>query len=286
MPRLSIIMPARNCQETVVPAIRSALRSLPQDSEIVVWNDGSTDRTSEAVSSVGDLRVRLLESNVSVGGGVARSELIEATDSEFLACMDADDLCLPWRWRVQARMIEHADVVFGSTVKFWSPFRWRPSALRHVSLGEMGIALLLKNPYSHPTMFARRASIVAVGGYRPMRYAQDYDLWLRVASAGGRMVSTGLPVLLYRQGPHQVSRSSDYFDRIRESKELREAYWDFLSARYPHLASVETPEARMDSLQRTARDEIAGLPASKRRHYQKHVANYGIGPFPTKEYWS
>ena len=68
----------------------------------------------------------------------------------------------------------------------------------------MGWHLLLTNPVCHPTMLATRDIIDRVGGYRSVP-AEDYDLWIRVASAGGRIRRLASWGLLYRIHPGQVT---------------------------------------------------------------------------------
>ena len=77
-------------------------------------------------------------------------------------------------------------------------------ALRRSRPEDMGWHLLLTNPVCHPTMLATREIIDRVGGYRAVP-AEDYDLWMRVASAGGRIRRLAAWGLLYRIHLGQVT---------------------------------------------------------------------------------
>src|SRR4051794_10401516 len=97
MPRLSVIVPAFNAAGTIASAIRSTTRALPRDAEVVVLDDGSADGTADAVRALDDARVRVI-SRPNRGVAVTLNDLLDATDSELVARMDADDLVLPGRF--------------------------------------------------------------------------------------------------------------------------------------------------------------------------------------------
>ncbi|MGV8886129.1 MAG: glycosyltransferase family 2 protein [Microbacteriaceae bacterium] len=219
MPRLSVIIPARNAQATIGDAVRSTLRSLdglrgdvpPRDSEVVVFDDRSTDATAAALAAIDDPRLRVIRSTSVTGVVAGLGALLENTDSEFVARMDADDRVLAPRFRRQLAALDDArtDVVF-STVANWINGRSvRPVAPIGIDPSVFALHLLLTNPVSHPTMLARRSALNAVGGYRDVP-AEDYDLWLRLAAEGFGMRRLALPALLYRVHAGQVTASQQW----------------------------------------------------------------------------
>lgn len=215
MPRLSVIIPARDAEATIVDAVRSTLLSLdalpePADTEVVVFDDRSTDGTAAALEGLGDRRARVIRSTTATGVAAGLNALLEATDSEFVARMDADDRVLRRRFRSQVRALDpRTDIVF-STVFPWSDGSTvRPVAPVGISPAAFPLHLLLTNPVSHPTMLARRSALDAVGGYRAVP-AEDYDLWLRLAAAGHGMRRLALPALLYREHAAQVTASTEW----------------------------------------------------------------------------
>ena len=222
MPRISVIVPAYNAAGTIGLALRSTLRALPGDAEVVVIDDGSTDRTGEVAESRADHRVRVV-SRPNRGVAATLTELLEITDGELVARMDADDLVLPGRFRRQLSAIEAgADAVF-TTVMTWGsglPALPRPSAIR---AEDFGMHLLLTNPVAHSTLLARRETIVDAGGYRDLP-TEDYDLWLRMAARGARITRLALPGLGYRVHPGQVTASADWRLASWSNAELAEAY--------------------------------------------------------------
>lgn len=222
MPRLSVIVPAYNAAATIGSAVGSTLRDLPRDAEIVILDDGSSDGTADAVRRIDDSRVRLI-SRENRGVAATLTDLLEASDSELVARMDADDLVLPWRFRRQLRALdEGADAVF-TTVVTWgtgAPGVPRPSG---IAAEDFGLHLLLTNPVAHSTLLARRAHIVDAGGYRSLP-TEDYDLWLRMAARGSRLRRLALPGLAYRVHPGQVTASASWRRASWENPELAAAY--------------------------------------------------------------
>lgn len=208
MPRLSVLVPVKNGEQTIVRAIDSTLRALPRDAEIVVFNDGSTDATLALLQSYDPRLVRVVSVPESVGVAAALNSLIEQSDSEFIARMDADDVTMRGRFGYQGRAITAEAAVNFTTVLNWRPDARAisPAAPIAISASSFPFYLLLTNPVSHPTMFATRDAVVRVGGYRAVP-AEDYDLWLRLASAGIGLRRLPRPALLYRVHPGQVTAS-------------------------------------------------------------------------------
>ena len=208
MPELSVILPARNAEGTVEQAVRSTLRAMPRDAELVVLNDRSSDRTGEVLGAIDDRRLRVIE-GPGEGVGAALTMLLEKTDSRWVARMDADDITLPWRFADARRALRAgADLVFAPTIEL----RGRipvPSVPLSIRPDAFGLHLLLTNPVSHPTLVARRAALDEVGGYRNVP-SEDYDLWLRCAAAGQTLRRVWRWGLIYRIHPGQVTASDQW----------------------------------------------------------------------------
>nr|WP_314845516.1 glycosyltransferase family 2 protein [uncultured Microbacterium sp.] len=222
MPRLSVIVPAYNAAPTIASAIRSTLRALPRDAEVVVLDDGSTDATAQAAGSLDDARVRVL-ARPNRGVANALNDLLSETDSEFVARMDADDLVLPGRFARQLRAIDGGtDAVFTTVVTWGSgmPRLPRPSS---IGAQEFGLHLLLTNPVAHSTLLARRDAVIDAGAYRDLP-TEDYDLWLRMASRRARLRRLAMPGLAYRVHAGQVTASADWRRASWESAELAASY--------------------------------------------------------------
>ena len=207
MPRLSVLLPVKDGEHTIRSAVRSTLLAMPRDSELVVIDDGSTDGTGTILAAIGDPRLRVLRHDSSWGVAESLNHALAATDSALVGRMDADDVTLPWRFRVQLPALRSADLVFGALLLidakgrpsgFSSPAPVRPSSA--------ALHLLLENPFAHPTLVGRREALTDIGGYRATK-VEDYDLWLRAVRAGARLRKLPVPVLAYRRHAGQATQS-------------------------------------------------------------------------------
>lgn len=231
MPKLSVLMPTRNAEIFVERAVVSTLSALPDDSELVVLNDASTDSTAECLEKIRDPKLRVLSVDEAHGVAGGLNALIEATDSELVARMDSDDVCLPWRFRLQLRDVDRADVSFTSAIRVSSRGHLirRASPPIPISPRAMGLTLMLGNPLYHPTMIARRSTLDRLGGYRNV-HSEDYDLWLRACAAGYRLRQSAVPSILYRVHAAQISSDAGWREKAY-GDELADSYRRLVSAR-------------------------------------------------------
>ncbi|MCU1546796.1 MAG: glycosyltransferase [Homoserinimonas sp.] len=211
MPKLSVLLPVFNGAKTIHSAVASTLTALPKDSELVVFNDASTDDTSAVLAQFSDRRLKIIDSAMPVGVVDARNRLLAATDSDLVAPMDADDISFPWRFRQQGGALELQRGVVFTTVVEWRPPRGRVSLHPPVTISSRAfpLHLVLTNPVTHATMMADRLCIDNVGGYRDVP-AEDYDLWMRLHLAGVSLRRLSFPSLAYRLHGTQMTASSSW----------------------------------------------------------------------------
>lgn len=177
MPLISAILPVKNGQKYITNAVKSTLLSLPRDSELVVLDDGSSDKTACLLAKISDRRLRVLQRADGVGLPGALNELIGRTDSDIVMRMDADDIMLPWRLKVQLPILKSgADWVFSSVIHLGPGRRIRPTRSEKLSCESLEALLLLENPIAHSTAIFRRSAIDAIGGYRKLISRLDSKL--------------------------------------------------------------------------------------------------------------
>lgn len=283
MTELSVLMPVRNGAATVERAIRSTLRSMPDDSELAIWDDASSDGTLKVIRSFGDRRVRVVsDGGEKRGPAGALQALLAATQSRYVARMDADDVSLPWRFTAQLAAIRRqpVDILFSSVLRFRTePFRLTPSMPLSIPPAALPLHLAVMSILCHPTMMARRGALESVGGYRPDR-AEDYDLWLRASSAGLRLARAALPVLAYRR---HAGQTSAWAADTPPGRLLIEAYRDFAASVLgvetewvPGLA-VDSPALQRDRVrvESAVRARAAALPS-----LQRHLVDRTLTKLP------
>ena len=106
---VSIMMPAYNAERFIAQAIDSVLAQSFQNWELLIVNDGSTDRTPEIIAGYHDPRIKTIH-QVNGGEASARNTALENLQGEYLAFLDADDLYLPEHLEVMVTYLQaHPD---------------------------------------------------------------------------------------------------------------------------------------------------------------------------------
>jgi Glycosyl transferase family 2 len=95
MPKVTIVIPVHNREQLVKRAIRSCLGQTEADFEVNVVDDGSTDKTQEAVRCFDDPRIRLFTQSRNMGVGPARNRGVDEARGVWIAVLDSDDELVP-----------------------------------------------------------------------------------------------------------------------------------------------------------------------------------------------
>jgi len=242
MPRLSVLMPVRNGGRHLLPAIRSTLAALPKDAELLVLDDASTDATPEMLAGVDDARLRTVRSDDGLGIAAGLNRLLTVSDSAYVARMDADDLCLPWRFTRQLGQMQRADVSFTAALFMDDRSRvTRPDLPGCISTAAAPLHLLLASCMPHPSAMLRR-DILMPDPYRAVA-AEDYDLWLRLLGEGRTIMRDPIPGVRYRFHSTQTSAQSSWRARVRADQRAGTTWNSYrMAARAAGLEAAVTPE--------------------------------------------
>lgn len=101
--RVSVLIPAYNRERYIKTCIESVLEQTYRNIQVIVYDDGSTDRTAEIVRLFPG--VKLIEGKVNKGVSHARNELLKACDTRYAAWQDSDDVAAPTRIEEEYKMI-------------------------------------------------------------------------------------------------------------------------------------------------------------------------------------
>lgn len=219
---LSVLMSARNAEKTISKAVKSSLAAMPRDSELLVLLDNSQDASLSLLEKISDSRMRLIVSNERLGINKGRNLLLREAAGEYVAIMDADDICLPWRFHVSNSLISRFDAVFGTAIVFGSrlrPFPILPQLPLSLSGETMKLALSLSNPLVHSTAMIRRSSIIDAGGYSDAK-SEDYELWIRMQNLGYKLFRSWVPLICYRFHSAQASQEEDFMIQVQSDPKL------------------------------------------------------------------
>lgn len=230
MPLVSVLLPYRNAAETLEEALESVLSERGVDLEVVAVDDGSTDAGPDLVARMarGDARVvRVATGGVGIPGALAAATA--AARGQLLARMDGDDVSVNERLRRQAEALERDATlgVVGSRVEAFAAGPLGEGMLRYVAwLNEIltpedhAREIFVESPLCHPSVMLRRGALLSVGGFRETRWAEDYDLWLRLHAAGTRMAKIPELGLRWRHRPGRATFTDPRYaiERFLEAK--------------------------------------------------------------------
>jgi glycosyltransferase involved in cell wall biosynthesis len=210
MPKVSIVLPAYNGMAYLPTAYQSALMQTFTDYEILIVNDGSSDRIEDWVAEITEPRVRYI-SQKNQGAAAARNTGIYNARGNYVAFLDADDIWEPTKLEKQVSLLEKNPEV--GLVDTWITLIDRDGNSKgwiHASSAEGQIwSEIIQEPTiicgSSPMI--RRECFENVGVFDPsLRYAGDWDLWIRIASRYSFAVVKE-PLVRYRLHPQNTSKN-------------------------------------------------------------------------------
>jgi len=208
-PTVSVIMSVYNGKRFLQEAIDSILAQTFTDFEFLIFDDGSTDGSSDILSAAAARNRRIvLERLPHTGLSAALNRGLEKARGRYVARMDADDISLPDRFEKQIRFLDsHPDIalVSGGFELIDEEGRSLKTILHPVLPEIVHHELLEHNFICHPAIMARRDALRSIGGYRAQYlHAEDWDMWLRLSE---RYRLANLPDVLikYRQHLSKVS---------------------------------------------------------------------------------
>jgi glycosyltransferase involved in cell wall biosynthesis len=218
VPTISIVIPAYNAEHTLLETIQSVQQQTFPNFEIIVINDGSTDRTLEILNTIADSRLKIF-SYENGGLPVARNRGIAHATGEFIAFLDADDLWSPDKLELQlAALQQHPEA---GVAYSWTLFMDEQGKSLHADKpiffeGNVYDKLLLKNflaSGSNPLI--RKQAIESVGEfYPPAGGSADWDYWLRLA-ARWDFVVVPKPQIFYRQSSGSMSSKIEFMEKCK-----------------------------------------------------------------------
>jgi glycosyltransferase involved in cell wall biosynthesis len=193
-PMVSVIIPSYNHEKFVGECIQSVLNQTFQDFEIVITDDGSSDRTVEVIESFTDPRIKLFKHGVNKGACIAANNCIQHASGKYIAMLSSDDAWYPEKLEVQVKYLDrHLEiaVVFGKVdwvdensnliKNILFPYLTLFEAKNRTRFEWLRYFFLTGNCLCHPCALFRAECLREVGmldsafGSLP-----DLDLWIRI----------------------------------------------------------------------------------------------------------
>ncbi|SHF86240.1 Glycosyl transferase family 2 [Loktanella atrilutea] len=216
IPKVSVVIPCHNREDTVAEAVQSVLDQDFTDFELVAVDDASDDRTLEVLRGIADPRLSIGINPGPRGPSAARNHGVALTQAPWIAFQDSDDIWMPDKLRRQMARLEGSDFVAaycGMLVKADA----RPDTQMqarfpgpdiHPLEGDILPSLTKGSYISTQMLVVRRDVFATVGGFdADLTALVDWDLMLRVAQQGP-VAFVDADLVVQRMSDNSITRSS------------------------------------------------------------------------------
>lgn len=195
-PRVSIIMPAYNCELYIEVAVRSVMKQSYPHWELLVLDDGSSDATPEIVEALcrEDERIRLIKNPANMGVAKTRNRGLDMSRGDYVAFLDSDDC---WHENKLALQIERmAEVGAQLSYTSYAIVDGQGNACKNDYLAPENITFdgLLKQNVIGCSTVMLSGEIARKYRFATNFYHEDYCLWLDILRDGYRAI--GCPEVL------------------------------------------------------------------------------------------
>ncbi len=231
-PQVSIVLPFKDAEATIMDSIQSVLEQSDQNWELRLIDDHSRDKSGDLIKKVvaADSRVFV---HLNPGEGIcdALNHGIEESTSSLIARMDADDLMRKNRIFEQsvfmrnnpgvglvASKVSHIDEMPGGKARGYRLYvSWTNTI---ITTKDIMNNRFIESPFAHPSVMFQKQIIEKFGGYRKGNFPEDYELWLRWMHKGVVMKKLNQTLLDWRDHPDRLSRkdisySKKYFQQTK-----------------------------------------------------------------------
>lgn len=206
---VSVVMPAHDAEAYISESIRSVQQQTHQNWELLVIDDASRDNTVKVVEKfqAGDDRIKLYPLPANQGAGFARNIGIKASEGNFIAFLDADDLWKPEKLETQLDFMERNQVKVCYSSYDLIDEEGSSLGKKVNALEELPFSKLLKANYIGNLTGMYNAS--ALGKiYCPLiRKRQDWGLWLLAVQKAGGAAGITKALASYRERRNSISQN-------------------------------------------------------------------------------
>jgi glycosyltransferase involved in cell wall biosynthesis len=220
--KITVLMPAFNAEHHIAAAIESVLSQTFTQFELLIINDGSTDRTVQIIQSFNDPRIRV-HSQENTGIAAALNKGLQLANADIIARFDADDFCYPTRLEKQFNFltVNTDHIIVGCSAAYTDMneeyvFTYSPPGTTDHEIQRLKFS---ECPFIHSGVMFRKQAIVDAGGYNIHAHTfEDHLLWVKLLEHGK---GHNLPDVLIRVRLHPGSMTMDEKWRSKEFTTIR-----------------------------------------------------------------
>lgn len=198
---VSVIIPAYNCEKTIVEAVESVLKQTYRDFELLIIEDCSKDNTVAVIEDLAkkDDRIKLLLNEKNSGASYSRNRGVKEAKGKWIAFLDSDDMWTPDKLEKQLQLAEKNSegVLFYTASAFMNEegkrFEYIMNAQEKISYKE----LLKKNLVSCSSVLVK-SEVMKEIKMPGDDMSEDYFVWLKLTKDYGYAYGLDEPLLIYR----------------------------------------------------------------------------------------
>lgn len=215
---ISVIIPVRNREATIVRAIDSVLQQSYKHYEIIVVNDCSDDQTDEIVKQYSD-KIKYLTLPAHSGVSAARNLGVLESSGEWIAFLDSDDL---WQANKLKKQVEYLqrypfyEIIQSEEIWIRKGVRVNPCKHHKKPIGWIWEPSLKRCLITASSVLMKKNLFEQFGGFdESLPVCEDYDLWLRITRSYPVGLDPTLSVIKYGGHSDQLSTKYKAMDRFR-----------------------------------------------------------------------
>ena len=244
--KLAVMLPAYNAENFLTECLESLLNQTFSDFCILAVNDASTDNTGKILETYAakDARLRVYHLPQNQGEPAVMQfamDMLNYMNVEYVARMDADDICVPHRFEKQVQYLdEHSEIdILGSNALFFYDGKTnkttKVSTLPLLDKDIKAYFSLARDNIINPSTMWRYSSIKELAiNYAQTATAPDFHMWVQCALHQRKFANLPEPLLFYRIHQGQASK---IHDKISESVQYSMELW--ISHLFPELTPKE-----------------------------------------------
>ncbi|CAH7044050.1 Glycosyl transferase [Vibrio chagasii] len=210
---ISVIMPVHKDDSYLLLAIKSVLEQTYEDFELLVLANGEAKEAikDRVEKEFNDDRIRVIYVGLSQLPYVLNFG-IEKSNGEYIARMDGDDICMKTRFEDQLNYLQEHNLDFvGSDYDLIDEkgvlIR---EEITHHEFDVIRKRLVVGNQFCHPSILAKKTSLLKSGGYSFGFFSEDYELWIRmIFEHGFRGENINKKLLKYRIHSGQATNKNN-----------------------------------------------------------------------------
>lgn len=218
---ITIGMPVYNGEKFIKTAIKSVLNQSYSDFELIITDDGSTDKTVEIIKSFNDPRIKLIADGENHGISYRLNQQINLANGEYFVRMDADDIMFPQRIETQLKCMQEnpkVDVV-GSSAVIIGDANEILGQRRYGNQYNSINSTFYQTRFIHPTVIGKTSWFRKYQYRDDVKGCEDYDLWIRSFNESN-FFEIEQPLLFYRD-PYKFKIRTYLFRKKQLRKMLK-----------------------------------------------------------------